>query len=315
MPPGHGDSVISASLDLTRALGKHIEDAEEGAFLFATIPRNPADRTKETFLVFSQDIPSDNLGFTDSTACSIDVAIGSHDFTIRQSPGLLRSNAEAGTTGAVLWKVTPLVAAWLINKGNIFWKESILTDAATVLELGCGISGLIGLSMAPFLSKYILTDQHYVMKLLRQNVAANQPSSTVARPKRKTVADVAVDSGLEILTLDWETDSAVNVCNALGGGRRVNMLVACDCIYNDFLVKPFVQMCLDICALWPHAPSQFPTVVLIAQQLRSDEVFLEWLRAMMNGFYVWRIPNECLSKELQSGSGYALHLALRKEEC
>jgi hypothetical protein len=68
MPPGLGESVISASLDLIRALGEHIEDAEEGAFLFALIPRNPADRNKETFLVFSQDIPSDNLGFIDSTA-------------------------------------------------------------------------------------------------------------------------------------------------------------------------------------------------------------------------------------------------------
>jgi hypothetical protein len=208
--------------------------------------------------------------------------------------------------------VTPLVAAWLIDKGNIFWKESILTDAATVLELGCGISGLIGLSMAPFLSKYILTDQHYVMKILRHNVAANQSSSTVVRSKRKAVADVALDSSLEILTLDWETDSAINVRNALGGRQSVNMLVACDCIYNDFLVKPFVQMCLDICALRPPAPSQTPTVVLIAQQLRSNEVFLEWLRAMTNGFYVWRIPDEYLSKELQSGSGYALHLALKK---
>jgi hypothetical protein len=204
------------------------------------------------------------------------------------------------------------VAAWLIDKGNIFWKESILTDAATVLELGCGISGLIGLSMAPFLSKYILTDQHYVMKILRHNVAANQLSSTVAPSKRKAVADVALDSNLEILTLDWETDSAINVCNALEARQSINMLVACDCIYNDFLVKPFVQMCLDICALRPPAPSQTPTVVLIAQHLRSDEVFLKWLRAMTNGFYVWRIPDECLSKELQSGSGYALHLAVKK---
>jgi len=34
MPPGLGDSVISADLNLIRALGEHIEDAEEGALLF-----------------------------------------------------------------------------------------------------------------------------------------------------------------------------------------------------------------------------------------------------------------------------------------
>jgi len=34
MPPGLGDSVISANLDLTGSLGEHIEDAEEGALFF-----------------------------------------------------------------------------------------------------------------------------------------------------------------------------------------------------------------------------------------------------------------------------------------
>jgi hypothetical protein len=274
-----------------------------------------ADWNEETFLVFSQDIPSANLGFIDRTSCSIDVAVGSHEFTIAQSPGLLRSNADTGTTGAVLWKVTPLVAAWLINKENFLWQNSILSDEATIVELGCGISGLIGLSMAPLLTKYILTDQPYVMKQLRQNIAANQPLSSRNVPQKgKSSANVRLTAVPETLTLDWETDSAINVRNALGDGHGLTLLVACDCIYNDFLVKPFVRMCLDICALRSQAQSQTPALVLVAQQLRSDEVFLEWLRIMTTGFHVWRIPDNCLSKELQSGSGYIMHLALKKEE-
>jgi hypothetical protein len=284
-------------------------------FLGASGPRYSADRVKETFLVFSQDIPSENLGFVDKTASSIDVAIGSRDFNITQSPGLLRSNADTGTTGAVLWKVTPLVAAWLINKENVLWQQSILTDRATVVELGCGISGLIGLSVAPLVTQYVLTDQSYVMKQLKQNIAVNQPSSsTNVLRKGKPLANVRPKSIPEILTLDWETDSAINVRNALEERHGINLLVACDCIYNDFLVQPFVQMCLEICALHSVTQSQAPTVVLVAQQLRSDEVFLEWLRVMATGFHVWRAPDECLSEELRSGSGYIMHIALKKEE-
>lgn len=270
---------------------------------------------KETFLVFSDNIPSENLGFVDRTASSVDVVIGSHEFTITQSPGLLRSSVDRGTTGAVLWKVTPLVAAWLVDKENFLWQTSILTAKATIVELGCGISGLIGLSMAPLLTQYLLTDQSYVMKHLRHNISTNQPvSSSLLPPKEKSFMKVGHKAVPATLTLDWETDSAINVSNALQGGSGVTMLVACDCVYNEFLIKPFVQMCWEISALSSEAQSQAPTVVLVAQQLRSNDVFLEWLRVMGTYFYVWRIPDSCLSKELRSGSGFIVHLALKKEE-
>ena len=281
----------------------------------ASGPHAPADWIKETFVVFSQGIPSENLGFVDKTASSIEVTIGSHDFTISQSPGLLYSNADTGTTGAVLWKVTPLVAAWLIDKENFLWKESILTDRATVVELGCGISGLIGLSMAHLVTQYVLTDQSYVMKLLRQNIAVNQAFSSTTGPRKgKPPTNLRPKSNLESLILDWETDSAINVKSALGDDAGVTLLVACDCIYNDFLIEPFIQMSLDICALHSPAESQAPTVVLVAQQLRSDEVFLEWLRIMTTRFKVWRVPDECLPRELKNGSGYVVHLALKMED-
>jgi hypothetical protein len=54
----------------------------------------------ETFLVFSQDIPSNSLGFVDSKATSLDFSIGGHDYEVRQSPTLLSSNRKGGTTGA-----------------------------------------------------------------------------------------------------------------------------------------------------------------------------------------------------------------------
>lgn len=54
----------------------------------------------EAFLLFSQSIPSQNLGFVDSKASELEITIGDRDLIIRQSPTILSSNRGGGTTGA-----------------------------------------------------------------------------------------------------------------------------------------------------------------------------------------------------------------------
>lgn len=54
----------------------------------------------ETFLVFINATTSRNLGMINPKAEEIEVSVGGRTFTIQQSPGLLTSNREAGTTGA-----------------------------------------------------------------------------------------------------------------------------------------------------------------------------------------------------------------------
>lgn len=51
-------------------------------------------------MLFSQAIPSQNLGFFDSKAKYLDISVGGHDFTISQSPTILSSTRDGGTTGA-----------------------------------------------------------------------------------------------------------------------------------------------------------------------------------------------------------------------
>lgn len=112
---------------LLRALGDETEDAEEGKFcislltlhlfihtnhscpyyspLFLTfLPSHPhltnIHPPSESFLLFSQPIPSQNLGFVDQTATSIDLTIAGRDLTIHQSPTILSSTRGGGTTGA-----------------------------------------------------------------------------------------------------------------------------------------------------------------------------------------------------------------------
>ena len=51
-------------------------------------------------MLFSQSIPSQNLGFIDSKATSINITIGGRDLIVHQSPTILSSTRDGGTTGA-----------------------------------------------------------------------------------------------------------------------------------------------------------------------------------------------------------------------
>ncbi|RAK71172.1 S-adenosylmethionine-dependent methyltransferase [Aspergillus fijiensis CBS 313.89] len=319
-------------------LGEEVEDAEE-----------------EAFYLFAQDIPSSNLGFVDSRATTVNLTINNQDYTIHQSPTLLSSTRAGGTTGAVLWKITPLFSEWLSSATNPLWTQSLLSAASTVVELGCGISGLNALTLAPKVHHYIATDQEYVHRLFRQNIETNHQPSTSTRssksrkqqqqqqqqpkrskPKQQQQQQHASQQStsspnITFTSLDWETDVAGSLKASVGlenpdpGSdddeqeidRGFDLLVSCDCIYNDALVAPFVRTCADICRLRPvyttdsyGARSRTPTICLIAQQQRSPEVFEAWLQETLKVFRVWRVGDDVLGEALKSGTGYLVHLLL-----
>ena len=277
------------------------------------------DPSEETFLLFSQSIPSQNLGFIDSKATSIDVAVAGRDLTIDQSPGLLSSNRGGGTTGAVLWKVTPLVAEWIASPSNILFSSGVLCDESQILELGCGISGILPVVVGPKVGRYIATDQEYVHKLLKQNIAANTTSHKIFTKKNvhgkafPNYQDHQTNSNIEVIALDWESSSVSNLLSLLSSGssgppqiesRAINAIIACDCIYNESLIEPFVRTCTELCRL---ASVGEPTICIVAQQLRSDLVFEAWLEAFCKHFRVWRVGDELLTEGLKEGSGFVVH--------
>ncbi|KAJ5811249.1 hypothetical protein N7447_007480 [Penicillium robsamsonii] len=310
------------------------------------------DVDEESFLLFAQDIASNNLGMLNPRAPSVEISINGNEYITHQSPSLLSSHRAGGTTGAVLWKITPLFAEWVTNPSNPLWTNALLSRTSTVVELGTGISALVALVLAPSVRHYIATDQEYVRKLFRTNLDANasvsvSSSNSSNKGKGKSKGSKSSKSkptsfpakpvnNISFTTLDWETDQAASLkeCMDSDGTHGQNgeeegdedkgfdLLLSCDCIYNEALVAPFVRTCAEICRLRPayvaaseeQSSRRKPTVCIIAQQQRSPDVFETWLRETMREFRVWRLSDDVLGEGLKSGSGYLIHLLLAKDK-
>ncbi|KAL5629684.1 hypothetical protein BROUX41_001290 [Berkeleyomyces rouxiae] len=334
-------------------------DAQELTNLFGLPLKDPEE---ETFILFSETTSTGNLGFIDPRAASIELTIAGHDYTIAQSPGILSSTRAGGTTGAVVWRITPALAAWLASAqsplrglldpdaGGSRGLDSTLRGSSNgergtfVLELGCGIAGILALALGPHVERYVLTDQDYVLKLLHANITSNAPqgawdtasgggggdgSKTEAttaearrRPHAKTgavrqrgvqrrdrPAAQARAGYIAFEALDWEAGAASARLTGREGVKGFDVVLACDCVYNEALVEPFVATCVDVCRLRETGDGK-PTVCLVAQQLRDPTVFEAWIAEFHQHFETWRVPDEVVPSELRPSSGLVVHLGI-----
>ena len=228
---------------------------------------------------------------------------------------------------AVVWKISPLFAEWISGR-NVLFELDILNANSKVLELGCGVSGIVALALEPYIGRYTATDQDYALKLLKQNIAGNsakpsephqqRPRRAQSRPNKITKATFNGDTEkIQVIALDWELDSLHSLPDLLRAGDfsfscsekgGVDVVLACDCIYNEALIDPFVKTCSEICRLRGEQRESRPTLCLIAQQLRSSEVFEAWLIAFHKAFHVWQMPDSLLTESLKQNSGFVVHI-------
>ncbi|KAH8838951.1 hypothetical protein MCOR27_009621 [Pyricularia oryzae] len=297
--PGNMDSLKAL---FTSQLGPDMEDPEE-----------------ETFILFSQDIPSQNLGFIDPSASTIELTVAGRDLTIHQSPAILSSTRSGGTTGAVVWKVTPLFAEWISTPDNILASAGVISRSSSVLELGCGTSAVVGLVLAPSVASFTMTDQSYVARLVGQNMQENNNNSVKSKASKgrraKSVPQQQQQQqALRFMPLDWETDQVTTSLIGSPHVKSFDLVIACDCIYNESLIEPLAQTCVDACRLreLEAAPSSdgasLPTVCVVAQQLRDPVIFESWIRRFHRSFQVWRVPDANLPEGLRSTSGFVVHV-------
>lgn len=141
----------------------------------------------------------------------------------------------------------------------------------------------------------------YVLKGARENIASNLPSAAKRRG-RAVVAEAVV----ETVELDWEQDVIAEIpeIKRVGG---VDVVVAADCVYNEALVGSFVAACAEACKV-----GEGETVVVVAQELRSQDVFECWLEGFAERFNVWRVPDEVCGEELGAKRGFVVHIGMLK---
>lgn len=149
---------------------------------------------------------------------------------IQQSLSLLHQHS----TGAVVWKATPKFAKWLPTS-----PIGDLVRHKTVVELGSG-TGALALLLADYVRHFILTDQKPLLKLARRNCEG--------------LANVTLEE------FDWETQE-------FRGIEEDGVLIACDTIYNDFLIKPFTDAVLSVLNASP-----FILNVIVCIQVRDLHV-------------------------------------------
>ncbi|KAK4554522.1 Ribosomal protein lysine methyltransferase [Recurvomyces mirabilis] len=278
------------------------------------------DVDEETFDLFSQTAALQNLGMIDAKAETLEITIGAKDYTIAQSPGLLQSSREQGTTGAAVWQSSVRVAEWLADPRSSLFNAGLLDHDSTVLELGSGISGIVATVLAAQVKAVVATDQQHVLRLLRSNIDANagHRSDRNSHGGRKASKVRQPSSSIQVIALDWEEDDVQRHLASNDLCQGVDVVIACDCIFNYALINPLVQTCEDICKLRSGAVTESnlsagSTVCLVAQQLRQSEVLEQWLETFMRSFRVWRLPDSMLIEGLKEGSGFVVHVGVLRE--
>ena len=210
----------------------------------------------------------------------------------------------------------------MCSKDNVFFRKSILGPQSVIIELGCGTSGLPGMAIAPRVGRYIATDQSYVLKLLRRNLKENSLRlRTPSQQKEDLSAKLSrfrsmPETHIDFIELDWELSDLSSLLASVhdGIGNRLNAVLACDCIYNDTLIQPLVQTCAELCRQEqsddPLSSMSKGPVCVIAQQLRSPEVFEGWLTEFHRRFHVWKLHDTLLDDGLKQDSGYVVHVGI-----
>lgn len=225
----------------------------------------------------------------------------------------------------MLWKITPAFADWVCDDKNPLFTHGILSSSSSILELGSGSAAILGLTLGARVRKFILSDQEYVLKLIQKNLNENLPVTTktpsVSRKLRgnakKTENNCNIDiPDISAISLDWETDT-INHHPMLLGCIPFSAIIACDTIYNETLVKPFVDACIDACSPSPRMTNcvdSIPTIIIVAQELRSPAVFEHWLETFQKSFHTYRIPDTLLTPSLKPVSGYSVHIGILRSQ-
>ncbi|ODV63609.1 S-adenosylmethionine-dependent methyltransferase ASCRUDRAFT_26514, partial [Ascoidea rubescens DSM 1968] len=282
------------------------------------------DVSDHVFELYSKNMEKrqNNLGFVSSNEKDLKDEIlqkMEFSFEIKQSLTNLSSNTDSSTTGYVMWQLTPFFLKWLLYSKHPFhdlifehyheYRRNNKKELV-IVELGSGISGISATILLNFCDRYIATDQHNLLKLMRENIISNCHlnsinfnSKTIGHQKNNQSHNHVT---IESIEFDWEEplDGIYELNEVMALEQETSyssLIIACDTIYNEYLMEHFINAMAAI-----HRNNDERKVVdvgaLVAMQLRDNcivQMFLE--RLLEAQFDVFHLPEELLSDELQNG--------------
>ncbi|OBA22509.1 hypothetical protein METBIDRAFT_39159 [Metschnikowia bicuspidata var. bicuspidata NRRL YB-4993] len=245
-----------------------------------------------------------HLGYVDKSADKINVCLprAGVDLSVQQLLLSLSSGTQLSSTGFICWQTALYFADWAVAFAPCPL-AAVLHKDSVVLELGAGVSAVLAAVVGPRVGHYVASDQAHLLKLMKQNFRANvvsqrYDSNTCAKdrdhaPRRLDAA--AKWSQIDFVALDWEGPGpGTRRFAELTGRPHADVVVACDTIYNSYLIAPFLA-CMAL-AMCEH------TVAVVAMQLRDEAITEEFLeRALQAGLRVFQVRDEHLTPELIEG--------------
>ncbi|KAI5951310.1 RKM5 [Candida jiufengensis] len=241
------------------------------------------------FELYSENTPPNNLGFIDKSRNNLLVTLpqSQMDLNINQSISQLSSKtSKNSTTGFICWQVSVLFADWLLSKGCPFR----LNKELVVLELGSGIGGVCASSLSSKVGNFIATDQKHILKLLKENITSNcefRSSTIEVSNKSSTIIDV--------IEFDWEELEQGMYNYGKVSDTLPNLVIACDTIYNEYLITPFINTLKTLLV--------GDAIALVAVQLRDAITLENFVTTLVNDqeLKAFNVPKQCLSDELSVG--------------
>lgn len=210
----------------------------------------------------------------------------------------------------------------LLNLRPIFNDGSNREDPKIcVIELGSGVSAILPMVLGNYVDYYIGTDQNGILNKLKYNIRENLSEVTLRDIYSKTLKINQYDERisvldendkhdeisdmkkpklyLEIESIDWETfkldnKSVSKLYPSLETIKRIETktvyMLAMDVIYNDFLIKPFLNTIKQLrdYYLEDDRNGSVKVVILIGVHLRSQEVVSTFLEQAI-GEETWNV--------------------------
>lgn len=216
--------------------------------------------------------------------------IGSEFISIKESNSFIRD----GTTGLKLWPAAVTLTNYIINNSDEFNDKSIL-------ELGSGSTGLVGLALlkSSKCKQIFLSDCHdTVVNNLIENINLNLEKCKVENLETSLLirqhSYVNNSCEMGILNLPWE--DIIDNQKELLEKCRINMILAADIVYDSSIFEALVSCLKILFKIYYDSSLQF----ILSQTIRNLETFNEFCELLKaNSFDVdeisienveWKIP-------------------------